>query len=88
MFVRDYGSGDCKHVLLEKRPERKLGPDFYARPDGTRVFFFTCEYLRQIMHAVDLSECKNQLMSTLVVNRKEKKEMNRVWIQAAFRKHV
>ncbi|KAH3763012.1 Methyltransferase type 12 [Pelomyxa schiedti] len=55
LLLRDYGHGDYKHKkLLAANPASSRSLDgtaghFFARPDGTRVYFFETEFLASVM---------------------------------------
>ena len=78
---RDYGRGDLAQIRFRKG--RYLEENFYVRGDGTRVYFFEEEELREIWgqkFEIDALGVDNRML----VNRKDKKKMYRCWIQGRF----
>jgi tRNAThr (cytosine32-N3)-methyltransferase len=78
---RDYGRGDLAQIRFKKG--RYLEENFYVRGDGTRVYFFEEDELRQIWgekFEIDALGVDNRML----VNRKDRKKMYRCWIQGRF----
>lgn len=119
VFLRDYGRHDMPQLRFRKN--RLLSDNFYARGDGTRVYFFAPQELYEIFNAAPRVERADTAAGTLrptdvavteagsdvadrraqahrfdtlqlavdrrlLVNRKERKRMYRVWLQAKLRK--
>lgn len=80
ILLRDYGRYDLTQIRFKK--ERLLEENFYIRGDGTRVYFFTEEELREIFK--DFKDAKIATDRRLIVNRKRRIKMYRVWLQGTF----
>ncbi|WFC95457.1 tRNA(Thr) (cytosine(32)-N(3))-methyltransferase [Malassezia brasiliensis] len=98
VLLRDYGRHDLPQLRFKKN--RLLDDNFYVRGDGTRVYFFEPDELYALFdasprevrdndHTEDTHRFGTLQMAVdrrLLVNRKEKKRMYRVWVQAKFQK--
>jgi tRNAThr (cytosine32-N3)-methyltransferase len=83
ILFRDYGRGDLAQVRFKKG--RWMGENFYVRGDGTRVYFFGEEELRDIWGKHFEVE-KLAVDRRMLVNRQRRLRMYRCWMQAVFRK--
>ncbi|KAK6457880.1 S-adenosyl-L-methionine-dependent methyltransferase [Scheffersomyces xylosifermentans] len=84
ILFRDYGRYDLAQVRFKKG--RLLDDNFYIRGDGTRVYFFTEEELREIFCTNGpFTEGRIATDRRLLVNRKKQLKMYRNWLQAVFK---
>lgn len=84
ILFRDYGRYDMAQVRFKKG--RLMEDNFYVRGDGTRVYFFTEQELREIFcERGPFTEQKIASDRRLLVNRKKQLKMYRNWLQAVFK---
>lgn len=85
---RDYGRGDLAQVRFRKG--RYVEENFYARGDGTLVYFFDEDELARIWGGEEggpkFEVGKIGVDRRLVVNRKLQLKMHRCWMQCHFTK--
>ncbi|XP_060184648.1 uncharacterized protein LOC132614249 [Lycium barbarum] len=87
LLVRDYGLYDM--TMLRFEPEQRVGYREYMRSDGTRSYFFCLDNVRDLFCGTGFSELELEYCCVQSVNRRNGKNMRRVWIHGKFQKpHV
>lgn len=89
LFFRDYGQFDLAQLRLAEKSRTKLKDNFYLKCDGTRCFYFSEDYLKDLFSQLEPLGVKVARLEThnrVVKNVKRDIEMKRVWIQAILYK--
>lgn len=86
LLFRDYGRYDLTQLRL--KPDRLIDDDFYFRGDGTTVYFFTLEKLREFAEQAGFVVLEERYDRRLITNRFRKLKMYRNWIQMKLYKPV
>ncbi|EMS16300.1 methyltransferase family protein 2, putative [Entamoeba histolytica HM-3:IMSS] len=84
-FFRDYGEGDMKQDIFEKRGN-KLSERFYLRQDGTRIYFFSEEETSNFCKMLGYESMEQKMVCNTNINHKKNLTMVRKYIQAKWRK--
>lgn len=89
VFVRDYAANDLAQQRLMRARDssmQRIGERFFVRGDGTRAYYFTTDELRNLFISTwfECIECK--YVDKRVVNVKEDKHMDRLFVQAKFQR--
>lgn len=84
LLFRDYCVSDLAATRF--RGTSKIHDNYFVRQDSTLSFFFDENVLDTILRHAGLVPVEMRRIERKVVNRKEGKEMNRVWLQAVYEK--
>ncbi|XP_042039419.1 uncharacterized protein LOC121785120 [Salvia splendens] len=84
ILFRDYATGDLAQERFTGK-EQKISENFYVRGDGTRAFYFSDEFLENLLKGNEFSMEEHVLCCKQVENRSREIVMNRRWVQAVFR---
>jgi len=87
VLIRDYAVNDLAQIRFEKDPSnKKLSDNFYVRQDGTRAYFFNTETLAAMFTSQGFEVVDNRYIKKQKQNIKMNITMDRMWIQAKFKK--
>lgn len=84
LLFRDYGLLDM--TMLRFGGEQRVGDREYLRPDGTRSYFFSLEFTRDLFSSCGFIELELEYCCVKSINRLKGKTMLRVWVHGKFQK--
>ncbi|XP_063900877.1 tRNA N(3)-methylcytidine methyltransferase METTL6-like [Zophobas morio] len=84
VVFRDYGIYD--HAMLRFKQGHKLSDNLYVRQDGTLAYYFSLEFLQELFSSQGFQVVSNEYLFTETINRKEKINVERVFVQSRFLK--
>ncbi len=88
LLFRDYGLYDHAMFRFARQRQHKLSENFYVRQDGTRAYFFSIEYLTNLLNQCQFNIDELSYVLKETVNIKEDICVPRVFIQGKFKKMI
>ena len=80
VLFRDYARGDANQLDFDKQyPPRKLAPNFYVRPDGTRAYFFDLNEVCSLFDRCGFDRVRAEIITF------KKRTNDRFFVNAKFR---
>lgn len=86
LLFRDYAAGDLAQSRFKSRS--RIAENYFVRQDRTLSYFFDEAGLRKVMNEAGLEEVCIRRVPRRIENRKEGVVMERVFLQAEFRKRA
>mmetsp|Transcript_30952 Transcript_30952/g.42897 ORF Transcript_30952/g.42897 Transcript_30952/m.42897 type:complete len:282 (-) Transcript_30952:49-894(-) len=85
VFLRDYAVGDLAQERFDKKTNRqKISENFYVRGDGTRSYFFSESFLKNLFESEGFETLDIKIHEREIENRATNLKMDRQWIQGHF----
>ncbi|GMT19347.1 hypothetical protein PFISCL1PPCAC_10644, partial [Pristionchus fissidentatus] len=84
LLIRDYGIND--YAMIRFGREAKLGDRFYARQDGTRVYYFTLEELIEPFEKAGFKCVRKEFLHRRTINKEKGVDVPRIFVQAVLTK--
>lgn len=82
ILFRDYATGDMAQKRFAK--SSTIAPNYFVRQDSTLSFFFDEKRIEELMESAGLVKVYVRRVHRTITNRKEKIEMQRVFLQAEY----
>ncbi|KAI7905557.1 S-adenosyl-L-methionine-dependent methyltransferase [Cokeromyces recurvatus] len=86
VLFRDYGIYDEAQVKFSAASDKRLDNNFYVRQDGTMSYFFSQEDLKTRFESEGFSTVECQYVYRETINRSMEKRIDRIFVQAKFKK--
>ncbi|GMH32622.1 hypothetical protein BSKO_00456 [Bryopsis sp. KO-2023] len=84
LLLRDYGL--CDMTQLRYKASQRKGENLYQRSDGTLAYYFTKEFLSELMGNLGFEAVECEYVCVIWKNRKNGKELKRVFVHGIFKK--
>ncbi|XP_050302591.1 tRNA N(3)-methylcytidine methyltransferase METTL6 [Anthonomus grandis grandis] len=84
LLFRDYGLFDM--AQLRFKPGNKISENFYMRHDGTRTYFFSIDFVKQLFEEAGYIIHVNSYIHRRTVNKKDNIDVPRIFIQVKAQK--
>lgn len=86
VLFRDYGLYDM--AQLRFKAGHKISENFYMRQDGTRSYYFSIEFLKDLFTEAGFDIISSDYVHRRTVNKKENLDVPRIFVQGKFKKSL
>jgi SAM-dependent methyltransferase len=86
LYFRDYARFDMAQLRFAERQKNKVGDNLYMRKDKTLSYFFDKKEIEELFISCGFDIVESNLICRLIENRKDNKQMHRLWLQIKFKK--
>ncbi|KAL8427849.1 hypothetical protein Efla_005815 [Eimeria flavescens] len=87
VLFRDYGRFDMAQLRFAEQRKPKVEQNLYARYDGTLAYYFLKEEVEELFcKGAGLEVVESRYCMREMLNRKTQQKMQRIWVQAKFRR--
>ncbi|XP_022919642.1 tRNA N(3)-cytidine methyltransferase METTL6 [Onthophagus taurus] len=84
LLFRDYGLYDM--AQLRFKAGHKISENLYMRQDGTRCYYFSLDFIKNVMEKVGFEIISNVYVHRRTINKKEGVDVPRIFVQGKFQK--
>lgn len=81
LYFRDYGRYDMAQLRFAKKNKSKIEDNLYMRHDKTLAYFFDKNEIENLFMKIGFKIIDSKMICRMITNRKENKEMHRLWLQ-------
>jgi len=83
LLIRDYGLYD----MVQMRCQHKIEDNWYMKADGVQCFFFSLEYIENILADLSCKIVELKYCTIRNINRKKNMNIDRVFLYAVIQKN-
>jgi methyltransferase-like protein 6 len=81
LYFRDYAQYDMAQIRFAQKNKNKVSDNLYMRHDKTLAYYFDKEKIEELLKKIGFEIIDSNIIYRLIQNRKDNKNMHRLWLQ-------